>query len=155
VEVGIGITAACMATLRPLMKSTIASFGSSPQSSGLPWSKDSRNKLGDHQRGQSLNVLSPAAKKAVTTTIITGGRVSSDSDEERFLRQGASSGGWTNGISKNVTTTIVEEHTQSKTAEYIHSKQAERIRRGSPGSDTGSTFAIDERGKPATVHNSF
>jgi hypothetical protein len=137
------------------MKSTIASFGSSPQSSGLPWSKDSRNKLGDHQRGQSLNVLSPAAKKAVTTTIITGGRVSSDSDEERFLRQGASSGGWTNGISKNVTTTIVEEHTQSKTAEYIHSKQAERIRRGSPGSDTGSTFAIDERGKPATVHNSF
>jgi hypothetical protein len=137
------------------MKSTMASFGSNPQSSGLPWSKGPRSKLGSHQRGQSLNVLGPSSKKAVTTTTITGGRVSNDSDEERFLGKGASSAGWTNGISKNVTTTFAEERTDSKTAAEIRNEQAQRIRRGSPGSDTGSTFGLEERGKPTTVHNSF
>jgi hypothetical protein len=92
VEVGVGITASCIATLRPLLKSTF-----SDQSTGLPWSRNTKSRFGG-TRGASrlgmepLDHIKPAGKSF--TTIVTGGRISSDSDLEsiptdRVRQQGA------------------------------------------------------------------
>lgn len=154
VEVGIGITAGCIATLRPLTKTRWGSFGfgSTRPSFGAPWSKGmhsrskSRNGVGQWSNNpaagaQPLDDMQPGvATKQVTTTTITGGR--GESDEETFLDTDSDKSGrkgWKHGISKNITTTVVEERAASRLAD----------RRRSASLDDG------ERGKPARVHDSF
>lgn len=153
-EVGVGITAGCIATLKPLMKSSLASLGTTRQSSGMPWSKATKSKLGDNHGGQPLDELRPAVGKLVTTTTVTGGRVSSESDEETFLGTGVPSERWKRGINKNVTTTVVEECAASRTAGGP-GQTASRGRSCSPGGDSESTFGDEERRKPARVYERF
>ncbi|KAF2797316.1 hypothetical protein K505DRAFT_269741 [Melanomma pulvis-pyrius CBS 109.77] len=158
VEVGVGITAGSIATLKPLMKSAIASLGTTrgQNSSGMPWSKATGSKL-DNFGGQPLDALRPTAGKSAQTTTITGGRVSSESDEETFLGAGEPSEGWKSGINKSVTTTIVEENAASRSVGGRLNQTTDRGRPGrpgSPGGDSDSTLG-DERGKPARLYERF
>ncbi|KAF2125338.1 integral membrane protein [Dothidotthia symphoricarpi CBS 119687] len=155
VEVGVGITAGCIATLRPLFKAALGSSSGGNQSSGMPWSKASRSKLRD-TFGQTLDELRPAAVKSVTTTTVTGGRVSSDSDEEIFLGTGmASDKKWKSGINKSVTTTVVEEHSASRLAGGGPSQTKSRERSCSSGQLSDSTLDDGESVKPTEVHERF
>ncbi|KAH8704334.1 hypothetical protein GQ44DRAFT_732482 [Phaeosphaeriaceae sp. PMI808] len=135
VEVGVGITAGCIATLRPLMARSggLPSFGTSGgQSSGMPWSKGSKdNNHGAPRLGmQPLDELRPAAKMPVMTPTVTNGRLRSGSDEESFLGTGASSEGWERGITKKVATRVVAD---SRIEEWRPSKAETRARGGSLG----------------------
>jgi hypothetical protein len=81
VEVGLGITAGSMATLRPLLKQALEVTRSA---SALPWSKPSIHSS-PLESGQQLNNLKPAIKKSTTITTSRAPRESMESDEERFL----------------------------------------------------------------------
>jgi hypothetical protein len=129
VEVGVGITAGCIATLKPLLRSDLLSLGVTRQSSGKPWSKDTTSKLGDNHGGQPLDELRPVIGDSVTTTTVTSERISSESDEETFLGTGVPSERWNCGVNKSVTTMVVEERAERRTAE--------------------------ERGKPVRVYECF
>jgi hypothetical protein len=85
VEVGLGITAGSMATLRPLMKQALEITRSA---SALPWSKPSIHSSNQLQSGQQLSNLKPAIKKQTTITTSRARRESMESDEERFLGKG-------------------------------------------------------------------
>jgi hypothetical protein len=167
VEVGVGITAGSIATLKPLMKSTfLSSMGTGGQSSGLPWSKTPGSKMGGTRGAsrlgmQPLDDLKPTGKSVTTT--VTGGRISSDSDEEKFLEMNGQSEGWKSGISKNVTTTVnVEERPAGRAVGRVPgeasgelSKIEIRGRRGSPGGDSQSTLGEEGRGGPTRVYERF
>jgi hypothetical protein len=166
VEVGIGITASCIATLKPLLKSTFSSMGTTDHSNGLPWSRNTRSKLGGtrgaSQLGmQPLDHLKPTGKSITTT--VTGGRISSDSDEETILGVDGKSEVWKHGISKNVTTTVdVEERTAGRASSRLTgegsggpSRVETRTRRGSPGGDSESTLGEEGRGGPTKVYERF
>jgi hypothetical protein len=148
VEVGVGITAGCIATLRPLVKSAMGS--SAGQSSGKWWSK---KKSSVFSSMQPLDRLRPTTERGVTKTTITGGRASEDSDKKTFLDAGASPAQWKNGINKSIETTVVEELADHQPAP-ASSSQLNSRRAGSPGGESGSSFG-DERGKPAIVHARF
>lgn len=152
VEVGVGITAGCIATLRPLLK---ASLGTTGQSSGPPWSKVSKNKFGDNHGEQPLGTLRPAVGKLITTTTVTGGRVSSESDEETFLGTGVPSKRWKCGINKTMTTTVVEERAASRLVGRRLSQTTNRGRSCSPGGDSESTLGDEERENLAGVYERF
>lgn len=114
VEVGIGITAGCIACLKPLVKSSFLSTWSGQKSTGNPWSRDTGSRLGGTTGRRTQNGLElryVAGGKNTTTTTVTAGRESSDSDEKDLVNNGSSIGSWDNGISKSVTTTVVEERT--------------------------------------------
>lgn len=121
VEVGVGITAGCIATLKPLLKSALSIIGiqsTTPLSSGMPWSRK-RGASGGASRGyvHGLDELRPAQGKAVTTTTVTGRRTSSESDEEGLTDSGiGKSDSWKGGIRKDFTTTITEERSLSRAA---------------------------------------
>jgi hypothetical protein len=167
VEVGVGITAGCIATLKPLMKSTfLSSLGTGGNSSAMPWSKNPGSKMGGTRGAsrlgmQPLDDLKPTGKSVTTT--VTGGRISSDSDEEKFLETDGHSEGWKHGISKNVTTTVnVEERPEGRAVSRLPgeasgqpSKLEIRGRRGSPGGDSQSTLGEEGRGGPARVYERF
>jgi hypothetical protein len=146
VEVGVGITAGCIATLRPLVKS---SMGSSNQS-GKWWS---RKKSSVFSSMQPLDRLRPTNERGVTKTTITGGRASEESDKKLFLDAGAQPSQWKNGINKSVSTTVVEERQDNQLAP-VSAGQMNSRRAGSPGGESDSSFG-DERGKPAIVHARF
>ncbi|KAF1351675.1 hypothetical protein EJ07DRAFT_31159, partial [Lizonia empirigonia] len=110
VEVGVGITAGCIATLKPLFK---AALGTTGQTSSMPWSKtpkafQSKNSASTYGTQQVLDDLRPAGERTVRTTTVTGGRASS-SDEENFLDTGIPEERWESGIRKGVTTTVTTE----------------------------------------------
>jgi hypothetical protein len=117
VEVGVGITAGCIATLKPLLRSGLLSLGATGQSSGKPWSKDTTSKLGDNHGGQPLEELRPVIGNSVTTTTVISRRVSSESDEETFLDTGVPSERWNCRIKKSVMTTVAEERAERRIAE--------------------------------------
>jgi hypothetical protein len=99
VEVGVGITASCIATLKPLLKSTF-----SDQSTRLPWSRNIRSRFGSN-RGvsrlgtQPLDHIKPTGKSI--TTIVTGGRISSDSDVESIPTDRDPSSDWTSTLARS------------------------------------------------------
>jgi hypothetical protein len=134
VEVGIGITAGCIATLRPLLKATL---GTTANSSGKWWSR----KKSSHQNSLTLDKLRPS--NAVRLTTVTGGRASSDSDKEEIL--GKSNG----GINKSVSTTVVEE--RAVPSHTMHGGG----RRGSLGGNSNSSLGDEGRGKPVYIHDRF
>lgn len=177
VEVGVGITAGCIATLRPLMKT--AFFQKLALGSTKPWSKNtggrSRSKSaagfnGVDSNGQRLDIIRP---KQITTTTITGGRLD---DEETFFDSDDSTKGkympaygpHGHGIavSKNVTT-VSEERSQATSRNALRDAgdDGPRIMRGA------ALERRDERGnvrrnsslesigygeqKPTRVHDSF
>jgi hypothetical protein len=155
VEVGVGITAGCIATLRPLMKCSLRFFGTSGgQSSGMPWSKGTKGKnSGACRLGlQPLDAVKPAARRPALTTTVRGGRSSAESDEETFLGTGALSEGWKGGINKYITTTAVAE---SRISEGGPSKAEIRGRSGSPGGDSDSTLGNEDRRKTANPFRRF
>jgi hypothetical protein len=149
VEVGVGITAGCIATLRPLVKSTM---GSSNASSGKWWSKKKSSIFSSSM--QPLDRLRPQNERGVTKTTITGGRASEESDKKLFLDAGATPSQWQNGISKSVSTTVVEERRDDHQLAPVSANQMNSRRAGSPGGESDSSFP-DERGKPAIVHARF
>ncbi|KAL5116247.1 hypothetical protein ACEQ8H_005805 [Pleosporales sp. CAS-2024a] len=145
VEVGIGIAAGCIATLRPLLKSNL---GSSGQNSSRKWW--SRKKSSHFSSIQPLDRLKPSGGTKVT---ITGGRVSEDSDQKTFFDSNASPSKWKNGISKSVSTTVVEERSKSRTA-MATDQHANKGRKFSNGSD--STMGEHERDRPGLIiHERF
>jgi hypothetical protein len=148
VEVGIGITAGCIATLRPLMKSTM---GSSGQTSGKWWSRKKSSVFS----GTPLDKLRPTAERAVTKTTITGGRASEDSDKKTFLDTGKSPEQWKNGINKSVSTTVVEERTATTQKPRRPGQNLNSIRAGSPGAESNSSLGDDASVKPTRVHDRF
>lgn len=137
-------------------------MGTGDQTSALPWSKNAGSKLGGTRGAsrlgmQPLDDLKPTGKSVTTT--VTGGRISSDSDEETFLGTAGQSEGWKHGISKNVTTTVnVEERPVDRVAREASagpSKTEIRGRRGSPGGDSESTLGDEGRGGPMRVYERF
>ena len=151
VEVGVGITAGCIATLRPLMtrSGSLTSFETSGgQSSGMPFSKDSKdnNHRASRLGMQPLVDLRPTAKITVMAPTVTNAGLSCESDEESFLGTGASSEGWERGITRNVITRVVVD---SMIEEGKHSKAEIRARSGSPGGDSESTLGNEDRRKQA------
>ncbi|KAF2624021.1 hypothetical protein BU25DRAFT_424413 [Macroventuria anomochaeta] len=160
VEVGVGITAGCIATLKPLFK---AALGSTSQNSGMPWSKTPKgfqSKTGGSTFGtqQALDDLRPAAERTIRTTTVTGGRGSS-SDEENFLDTGLLEERW-EGIRKGVTTTVTTEVAPEKSDKqrggYTYGTSKTNKRRSfSLGQDSNSTLDDAERSKPVGTFNPF
>ncbi|OAK93614.1 hypothetical protein IQ06DRAFT_236142 [Phaeosphaeriaceae sp. SRC1lsM3a] len=149
VEVGVGIVAGSMATLRPLVSSTM---GSSGQSSGKWWS---RKKSSMFSGSLPMDRLRPAGgEKPVTKTTITGGRMSEDSDKRVFLDAGARPEQWKNGINKSVSTTVVEERSEIHPVRAQHSNLESR-RAGSPGADSTSTVGDHGISNATKVHDRF
>lgn len=136
VEVGIGITAGCVATLKPLMKSFLSFVGyqsTTTRDSGMPWStkRKTPSKQGFSIHDQPLDNLRPANDKSMTTTTVTGRGfpnttkglgLSSWADrtrresEEDFFSTAHPPGvgfldmkGWKGGISKSVEVSTTEE----------------------------------------------
>ncbi|KAL2220374.1 putative integral membrane protein [Thermoascus aurantiacus ATCC 26904] len=109
VEVGVGITAGCAATLRPLLKLVLAKAGisSSGHGSGMPWSQSNLQRAG-YQRSIGLDDLRRDGMPggATTTTTIVGG--GSSKQASRTLR-GQGSDEELIGISKNVMVTYTME----------------------------------------------
>lgn len=144
VEVGVGITAGCIATLKPLMKNFMDILGvqstTDPSSKGLPWSKSTKNrnhpsKHGYSRHGQPLDDLRPTNDKSMTITTVTGrtrnttepkgltswaDRTRRDSEEDTFpviALTGAATmdlKAWQGGISKSVEVTTTEERSSAK-----------------------------------------
>ena len=108
-----------------------------------------------------LHELKPVVGKSVTTTTVTAGRDSSSSDEEKILdRDGRPMGRWDVGISKSVTTTVVEERTnayQDRTPHREHpsTPTMERRRNGSPGGDSASTLGDESNRRPVRAYGAF
>ncbi|KAJ4991719.1 hypothetical protein SVAN01_02834 [Stagonosporopsis vannaccii] len=162
VEVGVGITAGCIATLKPLFK---AALGTTGQNSGMPWSKTPKGGFvsktgGSYGTQQALDDLRPAAERTVRTTTVTGGRGSS-SDEENFLDAGMPEERWDGGIRKGVTTTVVTEvkpeKSGAKGSSYGYGKsqvKSSKRRSLSLGQDSDSTLG-DEGRKPVGPFNPF
>lgn len=143
VEVGIGITAGCIATLRPLIKATLES--SNGRSSRQWWSK----KKSSHFSGTALDRLGPGG---MTKTTCTGGRVSEESDKKTILEQGPPPEQSKFGINKSVSTTVVAERSESRVA----MARRESVNRGrTMSNDSGSSFGDEERGRPAIIHERF
>ncbi|KAF2994003.1 hypothetical protein E8E13_002492 [Curvularia kusanoi] len=174
VEVGVGITAGCIATLKPLFK---AALGSTGQNSGMPWSKTPKGGYGISKTGgsygtqQALDDLRPAGERTVRTTTVTGGRGSS-SDEENFLDRNAPEEQmqWGDGIRKGVTTTVVTEVAPPKKeksgakvqAGYLYGGEgaqgrstADKRRSFSVGQTSASTLDDGEGRKPVGTFNPF
>lgn len=164
VEVGVGITAGCIATLKPLFK---AALGSTGHNSGMPWSKTPKGGFisktgGSYGTQQALDDLRPAAERTVRTTTVTGGRGSS-SDEENFLDTRIPEERW-DGIRKGVTTTVVTEMKPDKPLpreteggySYGSSVPKSSKRRSfSVGQNSNSTMGEEEGRKPVGPFNPF
>ena len=160
VEVGVGITASCIATLKPLFK---AALGSTGHNSSLPWSKTPKGfqtRTGGSTFGtqQALEDLRPAAERTIRTTTVTGGRGRS-SDQEDFLEMGSPDERW-EGIRKGVTTTVTTEvateESDKPSGGYTYGTSKTNKRRSfSVGQGSGSTLDDDERDKPVGTFNPF
>jgi hypothetical protein len=160
VEVGLGITAGSIATLRPLMKQALEITRSA---STLPWSKPSFGNSAPLQSGQQLSTLKPSIiKKSVTITTSRARRESVSSDEEIFL---GSTEAWqrpehqrVQGLPGYITSTVLDERDgHRKTAEKSRKHMADlergrQERSGSPGAASDSTKST---GKTAKVHERF
>jgi hypothetical protein len=154
VEVGLGITAGSIATLRPLMKQALEITRSA---SALPWSKPSLNS-GPLQSGQQLSNLKQSIKKSTTITTSRARRESADSDEERFLSgRSLPSESWQqqSGLPGYVTSTVLDERGQRQTTEKSRKHVADLERRGSPGAASDATIDSKSTGKAAKVHERF
>lgn len=160
VEVGVGITAGCIATLKPLFK---AALGSTGQNSAMPWTKTPKGGFvsktgGSYGTQQALDDLRPAGERNIRTTTVTGGRGSS-SDEENMLDTPAAEEHW-DGIRKGVTTTVVTEVASQKSP-YGDLRPgqsrttADKRRSFSVGQTSSSTLDEEERRKPVGTFNPF
>jgi hypothetical protein len=148
VEVGIGIAAGCIATLRPLLKSTLGSTGGQ-NSSGKWWSRKNKS---SHFSGMQLpeRLRTGGGAHGGTKTTITGGRVSEESDKKTFLDTGVSPEAWKNGINKSVSTTVVAERSESRIAR----NQSMSKGRGF-SNDSNDSLGDVENGRPAIIHERF
>lgn len=121
VEIGVGIVAGNLATLKPLMKNLLSFFGvtsSSAQDTNEPWVPSQQRvnpvKQGYSVSGQPLDELRPANDKSQTTTTVTGRTYSRtagltswadarrDSDEEFIAKEYSDLKALNGGISKSV-----------------------------------------------------
>lgn len=137
VEIGVGITAGCVATLKPLLKSCLQLMGvhsSMGPDSGAPWSTTKKSGPGIQaysRHAQALDNLRPANDKSMTTTTVTGRGLSNnhskglsswndhgdrDSSEEHIIPESVPMGRefldvqtWKGGINKSVEVTTTEE----------------------------------------------
>lgn len=145
VEVGVGITAGSLATLKPLFKS-VALFTSNNRSSKMPWSRNTASRLGDLRGAQQLDDLAQSGGKTTTNITFAGsGARTSESDEEGILGKESLSGGNLRGINKSVTTTVVHERTLSRSEQMELSKN-KPLPRATP-EDHDSVLGYEERRK--------
>ncbi|USP75452.1 uncharacterized protein yc1106_02726 [Curvularia clavata] len=150
VEVGLGITAGSIATLRPLLKQA---FEITRSASAMPWSKPSL-KSGQQQSGQQLSTLKPSIQKSITITTSRARRESSQSDEERFLGSSMPSESWQQqqGLSGYITSTVLDEQAARASGDKARKQGQKPPRRGSPGGASQSTIDSKESGKAQRVH---
>ncbi|CAN9170655.1 unnamed protein product [Alternaria alternata] len=155
VEVGLGITAGSIATLRQLTKQALEITRSA---SALPWSKPSQNSS-PLQSGQQLSTLKPSIEKSIIITTSGARRESASSDEEIFLGgRNFPSETWQQQqqeLPSYVTSTVLDEHGQRKTTEESRKHIADLERRGSPGAASDSTIGSKSTRKVAKVHQRF
>ncbi|KAF1846134.1 uncharacterized protein K460DRAFT_417275 [Cucurbitaria berberidis CBS 394.84] len=157
VEVGLGIAAGSVATLRPLMKQA---FEITRSASALPWSKRS-NKSGQLQSGQELSDLKPSVQKSiqksVTITTSRARRESAGSDEEQFLASSIPSESWQRqqGLPGYITSNVISDRVAPSTAEKGRGHIADLERRGSPGGASDMTIDSKDTRNATKGYGSF
>lgn len=136
VEVGVGITAGCLATLKPLLKQFLSIVGiqsTANLGSTIPWSGKRTNpgKLGYSIHDQSF--ARAAASKSLTTTTVTGrGLSSGDNEEDTFHIRGQEDTNileltaWKGGISKRVHVSTTEERDSTNSESSLREGDDER-----------------------------
>ncbi|KAJ4370766.1 hypothetical protein N0V83_005288 [Neocucurbitaria cava] len=157
VEVGLGIAAGSIATLRPLMKQALETTRSA---SAMPWSRPSL-KSGQLQSGQQLSELKPSVQKSiqksVTITTSRARRESVGSDEEQFLGRSLPSEAWQQqqGLPGYITSNVLGERAAPSTAGKGHGLGTDRERRGSPGGASEMTIESKETRNATRVQDHF
>ncbi|KAL6703831.1 hypothetical protein ACN47E_009050 [Coniothyrium glycines] len=152
VEVGLGVAAGSIATLRPLMKQA---FELTRSASVMPWSKPSLNKSGlhAHSTSQQLTDFKPSAQKSIqksiTITTSRARRESAGSDEERFLGNSPPREHWQQqqGLPGYVTANVLDERSARGFAGSGGGGGGERTRKGSPGGLSDFSIESKESGK--------
>lgn len=157
VEVGLGIAAGSIATLRPLMKQALEITRSA---SAMPWSKPSI-KSGQLQSGQQLSDLKPSVQKSiqksVTITTSRARRESVGSDEQRFLGSSLPSESWQQqqGLPGYITSNVLDERGTLSTGEKSRGRITDLERRGSPGGASDITIESKETRNATRVYDRF
>ncbi|PVH93122.1 hypothetical protein DM02DRAFT_249370 [Periconia macrospinosa] len=148
IEVGIGITAGSIATLKPLVKD-LSMFRSTRGGSNLPWSRNTGSKFGNLRGAQQLDELTPTGGKTITKITFTGtsGGRGSDSDEEGMLGKDKLSSRVGQGINKSVTTTVVHEKMGSQAMRAGLPRDMSRPRPGTTPEDHDFVLGYEERSK--------
>lgn len=151
IEVGLGIAAGSIATLRPLMKQA---FEFTRSASAMPWSKPSINKSG--QDSQQLTDLKPAIKKSITITTSRARRESAASDEERCLGTSPPQEQWQNqqGLPGYITSNVLDERS-GRPKDGRNRVQMDHVRRGSPGGHSDLSVDSKDTDKLPPSHNQF
>ncbi|EMD62475.1 hypothetical protein GGP41_002006 [Bipolaris sorokiniana] len=150
IEVGLGISAGSIATLRPLLKQA---FEITRSASAMPWSKPSL-KSGQEQSGHQLSVIKPSIQKSITITTSRARRESKESDEERFLGSSMPSEAWQQqqGLPGYITSTVLDEQAARASMDRSRKHGQKQNRRGSPGGSSQSTVDSKESGKAPKAH---
>ncbi|KAE8854013.1 hypothetical protein HRS9122_01005 [Pyrenophora teres f. teres] len=142
VEVGLGITAGSIATLRPLLKQA---FEITRSASAMPWSKPSLSS-GHIESGKELSILKHSIQKSTTITTSRARRESAGSDEEIFLGTSTPSESWQHQqkLPTYITTTSVDDNRVARSqSQKGHPHRPNVERKGSPSAASAST--VDSR----------
>lgn len=134
VEVGVGIVAACLPTLRPLLQPVLDKFGIEISSSGgtnttpkwgLRYSskKTNSSRLGT---GMYMNDLD-TKKEGKVTTLVTSKKTAAGSDAGSEDGIFISSPAWNTGISRSVHVSSIEESTSKAGEEDAEALVYERV----------------------------
>jgi len=148
VEVGLGITAGSIATLRPLLKQA---FEMTRSASAMPWSKPSISS-GHIQSGKELSNLKHSIQKSTTITTSRARRESAGSDEEIFLGSSMPSESWQQQqqqqtLPGHMTTNAVSERVARSQSQKGQSHRSNVERKGSHGGVSSSTMDSKESAK--------
>jgi hypothetical protein len=147
VEVGLGITAGSIATLRPLLKQA---FEITRSASAMPWSKPSLIS-GQQQSGKELSNLKPSIQKSITITTSRARRESAGSDEEIILGSSMLFESWQqqHNLPEYITFDSVDERGARSQSQKAHKHRSTAERKGSLGGANSSTIDSNESGKAA------
>jgi hypothetical protein len=135
VEVGIGISAASLATLRPLVQKFFPTLlpdapSSGPTNSNLKWSTKQGRRA--HRKGDHLSSAENGSRNHAMITTVTGAKPTSGihdngSQENIYLaeddRDMLPLKTWDHGISKSVQVTTTEERNASRSSASIESSK--------------------------------
>lgn len=134
VEVGIGVSAASLATLRPLVQkffpNLLPDAASAPTNSNLKWSTKHGRRI--NRKGQPLESVEDGRKNHTMITTVTGARPlsgSHDNGSQENIFVGADDRDmlplktWDHGISKSVQVTTTEERHAARSSASLESSK--------------------------------